>query len=223
MTRYGFLDGFYRDIAVEPYEARGILNSEMALVIQAIWSFGCERVIESGRARGQSTYLLAKYLPDVDIHSIELRDGHPDEIFAKSRLSGFGNVTLHYGSGVDLVPQIAASSADRTAVLLDGPKGATAVGILDHCFDLPHVVVGFIHDMRRLDHGQPSPHRAVAVDRLPNHKFSDDPVFVAGTSWMDANAVSAGGPCGPSHEAEFGSYGPTIGLFFNHKQSGISK
>lgn len=210
---------FCHDIAAEPYEERGIIHSEMALILHAIAGKGIQRVIESGRARGQSTYLLAKYLPDVSIHSIELRDGHPDETFAKARLSGFKNVTLHYGSGVDLVPQLAFDTNARTAILLDGPKGAAAVSILEECFKLPNVIIGFIHDMRRLDHGQPSPHRAVAVERLPRHKFSDDPAIVAASAWIDANVVAANGPCGPAHEAEFGSYGPTVGLFLNHVHS----
>jgi hypothetical protein len=203
-------------IAAEPYEARGILNSEMALILTTILDHGIGRVIESGRARGQSTYMLAKYLPDVDIHSIELRDGHPDETFAKHRLRGFKNVTLHYGNGAELVPLIAAGSNPRTAILLDGPKGAAAVSILERCFKLPHVVLGFIHDMRRLDHGQPSPHRAVAIDRLPLHEFSDDPAIVEASSWIDAGIVSNPMPCGPEFETEHGSYGPTVGLFLNH-------
>jgi hypothetical protein len=202
-------------IAAEPYEARGILNSEMALILTTILDHGIGRVIESGRARGQSTYMLAKYLPDVDIHSIELRDGHPDESYAKARLSGFKNVTLYYGSGIQLVPHLVPKH-ERTAILLDGPKGAAAVAILEVCFERPNVVIGFIHDMRRLDHGAPSPHRANAIERLPRHKFSDDPALVSASSWIDAGIVSSPMPCGPEFEAVHGSYGPTVGLFLNH-------
>jgi hypothetical protein len=32
---------------------------------------------------------------------------------------------------------------------------------------------------------------------------------------MDANVLSANGPVGPAHEQEFGSYGPTVGVFLN--------
>src|SRR5690606_37051495 len=100
-------------------------------------------------------------------------------------------------------------------ILCDGPKGAAAVAIIDRCFAHPHVVVGFIHDMRRLDHGGPSPHRAAAVERLPRHQFSDEPQMIAELAWMDEKVRQAGGPCGPKHEAEFGSYGPTVGVFYN--------
>lgn len=205
-------------MAVEPYELRGILHSEMALVIHACQARGVRMVIESGRARGQSTYMLAKYLPDVEIHSVELRD-HPDEQIALERLAGLNNVVLHHGDGANAVPflaQWANGNKQRVAILLDGPKGAAAVDILDRCFEFPHVVIGFIHDLRRLDHGGPSPHRAIAVERLPYAKFTDDPRLI-GARWMDAGIIAAGGPAGPAHEAEFGSYGPTLGVFENHK------
>jgi hypothetical protein len=206
-------------IAVEPYESRGILHSEMALIIHTCRRLRIEVVVESGRARGQSTYMLAKYLPDAMIHSVELRD-HPDEAFAQRRLAPFANAILYTGDGNELVPLLADGHGRPVAILLDGPKGATAVTLLQKCFALPHshVLAGFIHDMRRLDHGGPSPHRAVAVERLAKHAFSDDPRVTAAASWMDAAILEGGGPCGPAHEAEFGSYGPTLGVFLNHNQ-----
>lgn len=206
----------FRELAEEPYEHRGIIHSELALILHTVTRLGISRIIESGRARGQSTYILGKYLPDVTIHSIEMRGGEDSER-GRARVSHLGNVILHEGDGSLLVPEL-ASVPQPTAILLDGPKGAAAVSILKWCFEFRHVLVGFIHDMRRLDHGGPSPHRADAIARLPRHKFSDDPALVAGSSWMDANVVKAGGPCGPQHEAVFGSYGPTLGAFLNPQQ-----
>lgn len=204
-------------LAAEPYESRGILHSEMALIIHTCRKLGVEVFIESGRARGQSTYMLAKYLPEVEIHSVEGRPDHPDEAFARERLKDFKNLRLYQGDGAWFLPHMGQIVAPRkTAVLCDGPKGAGAVRIVGHCFETyPHVVVGFVHDMRRLDHGGPSPHRAAAVKRFPDARFSDDPKLVAETRWMDAKVVEAGGPCGLRHEAEFGSYGPTVGVFVN--------
>jgi hypothetical protein len=201
-------------MAAEPYEPRGILHSEMALIIHTCRRLGVRTVVESGRARGQSTYMLAKYMAEADIHSVELRN-HPDEEVARERLAGFSNVRLVNGDGTALVPMIAASLPVPLAILLDGPKGAAAVAILEECFRWPHVRIGFIHDMRRLDHGAASPHRAVAMSRLPRHAFSDDAQLVAGSSWMDAQIIASGGPAGPAHEAVHGSYGPTVGVFLN--------
>ena len=205
-----------RAIASEPYEPRGILHSEMALIIHICRRLGIEVVIESGRARGQSTYMLAKYLPGVDVHSVELRD-HPDEAIARERLSRCGNVRLYHGDGTQILPRIVEAHRQRIAVLCDGPKGAAAVGIVAECF-AKGALAGFIHDMRRLDHGAPSPHRADAIARLPNHAFSDDPRIVSAASWMDATIIAEGGPAGPAHEAVFGSYGPTVGVFLNQHQ-----
>lgn len=198
----------------EAYEPRGIPHSEMWLILYTIHRLGIKRIIETGRARGQSTYLLGKYLPDVEIHSFELRFG-PDEVFARERVAGLSNVVLHLGDSTDMVPHLAAQSDLPTAILCDGPKGEAAARIIERCFVWPHVRVGFIHDMRRLDHGKPSPHRLSAMRILPKHKFSDDPEIVASSSWMDARVVAAHGPVGPEHEAVYGSYGPTIGVFFN--------
>lgn len=203
-------------IAAEPYEPRGILHSEMALIIHICRRLGIEVVIESGRARGQSTYMLAKYLPGCEIHSVELRD-HPDEAIAVARLAPLPNVTLYHADGAELLPRLVKMHPLRSAVLCDGPKGAAAVAVVKECF-VNGAAAGFIHDMRRLDHGAPSPHRADAIARLPNHAFSDDPRIVSAASWMDATIIAAGGPAGPAHEAVFGSYGPTVGVFLNQHQ-----
>jgi hypothetical protein len=208
-------------IAAEPYEHRGIPHSEMALIIETCRRLKIEVIIESGRARGQSTYMLAKYLPDVEIHSVELRD-HPDEAFARERFEAlaFGNLTLWNGDGTWMVPELASQKAEGrpTAILCDGPKGKAAVDIIARCFELPHVRVGFVHDMRPLDHGGPSPHRAYAIERFPDARFSDDPRLIDRMpAWLDANVVAANGPVGPAHEAEFGSYGPTVGIFVNKR------
>jgi hypothetical protein len=188
----------------------------MALIIGTCRKLGVEVFIESGRARGQSTYMLAKYLPNVAIASIDARPGHPDEVFAVERLKGFSNVTLFHGDGAVALPALAKQSAPkRTAILCDGPKGLFAVAVIEKCFGNKHVVAGFAHDMRPIDHGVPSPYRAAAEVVFPGATFSDDPEYVAATSWMDAKVAEANGPVGPRQQAEFGSYGPTVGVFVN--------
>ena len=205
-------------LGAESYESRGILHSEMALIIHTCRKLGVEVFIESGRARGQSTYMLAKYMPDVEVHSIDYRPGHPDEAFAQERLKNFHNVALYIGDGASFLPNLAREVAPRkTAVLCDGPKGLFAVGVVEKCFRHSHVVCGFIHDMRRLDHGGPSPYRSAAEAVFKDAKFSDDPALVAGSAWLDAKVVEANGPCGPEWEKVHGSYGPTVGVFVNSR------
>jgi hypothetical protein len=200
-------------IAAEPYEHRGILHSEMALILHTCRRMGIEAVIESGRARAQSAYLLAKYLPKVRIYSIDGRIGK-DQIFGIKRVQDLPNVTLVYGDGRRDAPILARKLKKRLAVLCDGPKGADAIKLVQKCFAYPNVLVGFIHDMRRLDNGQPSPHRAAALAAFPKAKFSDDR-RLCGFNWLDEAVAKADGPCGPAHEQEFGSYGPTVGVFIN--------
>lgn len=205
-------------IAAEPYESRGIIHSEMALILHTCRRLGIEAVVESGRARGQSTYMLAKYLPHAQIISIEFRTS-TDQAFGIERVKDFANVTLIEGDGRIALPLLARNSAPKlTAVLCDGPKGAAAVEVVQHCFTWPHVRIGFVHDMSPLDHRQPSAKRAAALAAFPNAKFSDDHRLVAGSKWMDAKVLEAGGPCGPEWEKEFGSWGPTVGVILNQPE-----
>lgn len=201
-------------IAAEPYEHRGINHSEMALIIQTCLDLGIETFVESGRARAQSAYMLAKYLPHVEIHSIELRND-ADAQYGRQRVAVWPNVRLHEGDATRLLPELVLSSRPTaTAVLCDGPKGLAAIALVKECFRLPHVKVGFIHDMRKLDHSAPSPFRAAAIETFPNHRFSDEPELLARYGWLDDSIREAGGPAGPAHEKEFGSPGPTVGVFF---------
>lgn len=211
-------------LATEKYEARGIFHSEMALMLGVCRELKIDVIVESGRARGQSTYLLAKYLPDVEIFSVDRqRDG--DTLFAEDRLMPYTHrVALHYGDGRAAVPDLVRiNSGRRIAVLLDGPKGMDALDVLD--IVKPHIKVGFIHDMRKLDHGGPSPFRAEAERRWPNQFasrwptrfFTDQEDYVRATEYLDAQVLAAG-------EASLwkpyvikgeyiGSYGPTLGAF----------
>lgn len=216
-------DDLLRDLAAEPYEPRGILNSEMALVIGTCRKQGINLVLESGRARGQSTYLLAKYLPDALIVSFE-RSRDKDAEYAEERLSGLKNVNLQYGDSLAALPYYVQLGFDhRVAVLLDGPKGFAALDLMTECFQSPQVIVGFIHDMRALDHGEPSLFRLTAEMRFPGATFSDNRAYVEMTKHLDDHIGEDTG-WKPYHARKhtsrgkfepIGSYGPTIGVFFN--------
>lgn len=212
------------DLAAEPYEPRGILNSEMALIIGTCRKMGIDAVMESGRARGQSTRLLAKYLPGTEIHSVEL-NRNDDALFSEQRLKDFANVSLYYGDGNTMLPTlIEMIKGRRLAILLDGPKGHAALDLMAKCFQYPNVVVGFIHDMRTKDHGELSPYRLAAERRFPGSRFSDDPAYVELTKHLDDHIGEETG-WKPYHarkhdqpESPFesiGSYGPTVGVFYN--------
>jgi hypothetical protein len=199
----------------ESYEERGILSSEMLAVCGVCESLGVDLIVESGRARGQSTWMLARYFQGMPsrIVSIELeRDA--DAQFAEQRLGAFPNVELRYGDSMKLLPEVLAAAPDRRiAVLLDGPKGKPAIGLLNRAFEQPGVVCGFIHDMRR---GTPQRELLDASDgRL---FFTDDGAYVEEFGGLDRSCLPRPGQAitihtwrpGMKGEDAIQSYGPTL-------------
>ena len=86
-------------------EPRGILRSE-AFFVRSLCGQNPKRIIESGRARGQSTYLLAKSLPNTKIISIEYDKDSVDSQFALERLSECENVQCLFGDSRKLIPEL---------------------------------------------------------------------------------------------------------------------
>lgn len=202
-------------LAQENYESRGILNSEMLAVLTLINDLDIDLLIESGRARGQSTYILAKYLQQskVEIHSIELtRDS--DALFAEQRLASFENVNLHYGDSHHLISQILKSHPNKkVALLIDGPKGRNAFRLLSETLtETEQVVVGFIHDLNLLTEGKVNLERCY-VDKFFDRVFlTDDGRYVEATKKIDIQSELQT----PYHKGAWyiGSYGPTLGIIF---------
>lgn len=201
-------------LAEETYEARGILNSEMLTVLSLIDDLDIDIIIESGRARGQSTYILAKYLQQskVEIHSIELnRDS--DAWFAEQRLASFDNVNLYYGDSNYLIGKILKNYPNKkVALLIDGPKGYTALKLLEKTITMSdQIVIGFIHDLMWLTEGKTNDryYSDKLFDRL---FFTDDYDYVKYTHNLD----SLNDEHQPYYKGPFytGSYGPTLGIIF---------
>lgn len=206
-------------IGQEPYEPRGIFNSEMALVIALCRHLNIEVVIESGRARGQSTYLLAKYLPDTEIISFE-RWRDDDALFCEARLSPYDNAKLRYGDGLTYIPScVEANKGKRIAMLLDGPKGMPALGLVEKVSE--HLTAAFVHDMRKLDHGFPALFRMKAEER--GWFFTDDEAYVNATKHLDDPVIAIGTDSdwqpGFINGLATGSYGPTLGVLINNQRN----
>ncbi len=210
------------EIAAEPFEPRGIFNSEMAAVIALCRTFKVDVVVESGRARGHSTLLLAKHLdPGVAIHTFE-RERGPDALHAEQKLAGFPNLHLHYGdSRIDIPALIERLGNARVALLIDGPKDKKALDLLSDCLvKSPAVVVAFVHDLPQLAAATPSEGRRWAERYFEHPWFTDDPRYVEHFEFLDAPvreaAQSGAVPWRPySHggnESQV-SYGPTLGVF----------
>jgi hypothetical protein len=214
------------DLAGEIFEPYGIYNSEMAGVIAVCRNLGIELVIESGRARGHSTYVLAKYLGPmgVEIHSVELvRDAH--SAHAEQKLSAFGKyLTLHYGNSFDLIPQLLRQASGRKiGILIDGPKSRKAIDLFSECISISQdVKVGFIHDLQRLRKGVPYLSRTLVSKYFEDVFFTDDESYVRASSHLDDSMFRrADGGAVPyslsrykRHDEYTASYGPTIGMIF---------
>ena len=206
------------------YEERGILHSEMLAVCAVCTEMGVDTVIESGRARGQSTLTLARYFEGsgVGVSSIELmRD--KDAAYAEQRLAGMPGLELLYGDSLELIPRlIEGMPGKRMAVLLDGPKGAVAIDLAKRLFrDHAGVVAIFIHDMRA-----GTPQRPALEEAHGRVFFTDDDAFVS--SYGDLDRVCLPGdeasitmhtwrPHMKGHDA-IGSYGPTLGVLLRDTQ-----
>ncbi|MEJ5990010.1 class I SAM-dependent methyltransferase [Ramlibacter sp. PS3R-8] len=196
------VDSFSRTAADIPYERKGVLYSEMLFLRAALGDSPPPRLVESGRARGQSTHLLAACLPGTQILSVEHDPNSPDVPVAAARLAPFANVKLLFGDSMVVVPELVQPG---DAVLIDGPKGYRALRL---AFDVlarcrPGVV--FIHDC-----GLGSEERTFLDRHVPGTLYSDARAYVDRYAFLDE-------PCRAVHpdaarvQREAGrSYGPTV-------------
>lgn len=126
-------------ISSVPSQHAAILPSEMLAFCCVCAAQEVEVVIESGRRFGYSTEVLGR--GPWDVVSIE---HNPNEEFDE-RFKGHSRIKLVRGSGEHALPGLL--DGRRTAVLLDGPKGALALKTLKGI--LPKVHLGAIHDVYR--------------------------------------------------------------------------
>ena len=81
------LSAFQRRVDGIPYERKGILYSEMFFLYLCAQSAMPNRVVESGRARGQSTSMLSTIFSDSQVVSIESDPHSPDVQVAQDRVA----------------------------------------------------------------------------------------------------------------------------------------
>jgi hypothetical protein len=205
-------------LSKENYEERGILNSEIYAIIKTIKTLGVQVLIESGRARAQSTYVLGKYLEDfgIKIHSIEFaRD--EDAIFGEKRVSGLSNVSCHYGNSNDIVPKLLRENQDKkVALLIDGPKGEGAYKLAEKSLLIHNnIPVIFIHDLKKLVEGRLALSRFLIDKYFDRIFFTDDKEYVSSTEFIDINSSHI-----PYHKELWyqESYGPTLAIIFPTKR-----
>jgi predicted O-methyltransferase YrrM len=163
-----------------PYEPKGILYSEMFFFYLCARALRATRIVESGRARGQSTLLLATCFPDRPIVSLEYDERSPDALVAAARLEGRKNVELQFGDATRVLPRIVRPG---DAVIIDGPKGYRGLRLALRLLAQGHACAVFLHDI-----GRDSPERNFLEARLPGTLYSDDPRFARLAHVLDARA-----------------------------------
>ncbi|GAB4168700.1 MAG: hypothetical protein Fur0039_07170 [Rhodocyclaceae bacterium] len=173
------LPAFQSLIAGIPYERKGILFSEMFFLWLLAGTVAPHRILESGRARGQSTLILSHCFPEAEILSVEYDRDSPDVAVAEERLKGRGNVQQLFGDATKMLPALARPG---DVALIDGPKGyrglRLAVRLLGR--GLPMV---FVHDTC-----SGSQERRFLSRRMPEALYSDEPRFAGIAHVLDRGA-----------------------------------
>jgi predicted O-methyltransferase YrrM len=147
----------------------GIWESEMFLFYAAVKSFGPKQILESGRARGKSTLILARCFPESRIVSVEYERESENTPAAEAKLKNEANVDLLYGDSREILPeQLQAGDA----VLIDGPKDFRALKLAVDLLRTGKPCVVFVHDFP-----PNSPQRKFVERNFPKAFFGDDPLF----------------------------------------------
>lgn len=164
-------EAYFREKTSEmPYEAKGILFSEIFFLFSAVGERIPNQILESGRARAQSTYALGMLFPDSQIVSIERYEGSEDAQIAEGRLATLPNVSPLYGDSEVVLPALVRQS---DIVMIDGPKRFRAIRLALRVLATGKPAAVFVHDCH-----QGLPEREFLEKYLPECFFSDDPGFV---------------------------------------------
>ncbi len=158
-------------IATIPPEAGfgGIWESEMFLFYAAVCPYAPKQILESGRARGKSTLILARCFPHARIVSVEFDSRSENAAAAEGKLKPYRNVEILYGDSREILPQRLQAG---DAVLIDGPKDFRALKLGLQLLQTGKPCAVFIHDFP-----PDSPWRKFVERNWPDAFFGDDPLF----------------------------------------------
>jgi hypothetical protein len=183
------------------HEPKGIRRSELFFFFASVAPAHPPRIVESGRARAQSTLVLAKLFPDTAIVSLESDASSPDAPIAAGRLRDCENVECRFGDSLLLLPQLVQPG---DVVLIDGPKDFRALKLAFRllCGGKPLAV--FVHDL-----WLGSPARGFVDRCLPSALLSDAPEWVQHYAFLDSRRPVPGSAPNEPRRA----YGATLARF----------
>jgi predicted O-methyltransferase YrrM len=183
---------------------KGIRRSELFFFYAIAEPLQPRRIVESGRARAQSTLVLARLFPRIQVVSLESDAASPDVAIAEERLRGCENVDCRFGDSLQILPQLIEPG---DIVLIDGPKDFRAMKLALRLLRDRKPKAVFVHDLwlgsavRRF------------VDRyLPSALLSDDPRWVERYASLDSNRPipSMRASCRRAYGATLGCLEPVV-------------
>lgn len=189
-----------RTAALENVE-KGIRRSELFFLYAAVADDPPVRIVESGRARAQSTLVLSSLFPEAEIISIESDATSPDVAIAAERLQARGNVECLFGDSRVLLAQVVRAG---DVVLIDGPKDFRAVKLALQLLAAGKPRAVFVHDLWEGSLARPFVER-----HLPSVFFSDAPAWLRAYMVLDFKRR----PIPPLPDARRIVYGATMGCF----------
>ena len=182
-------------------EMKGIRRSEMFFLYASIADLAPVRIIESGRARAQSTLVLSSLFPKASIISIEFDAASPDIAVAAERLKKRTNVECRFGDSRLLLPELLQAG---DVILIDGPKDFRAVKLALRLLRTGKPAVVFVHDL-----WLGSPVRCFVDRYLTTAFLSDHPEWVRRYSRLDSSSRIPPTSSGVVRRA----YGATLACF----------
>jgi hypothetical protein len=183
------------------HESKGIRRSEMFFFYASVADFQPARIVESGRARAQSTLVLSRLFPRASIVSLESDAISPDVTVAAERLRDCRNVESRFGDSLALLPELVQTG---DVVLIDGPKDFRALKLAFHLLGSSKPSVVFVHDL-----WLGSPARKFVDRSLRSALLSDNPAWVQRYASLDSQRPVPPGAVPDLRRA----YGATLGRF----------
>lgn len=168
----------FKSLVKDPTKIRrGVDVSEIFFIYAVLKGKSPKQIIESGRALGQSTSLLAAIFPKTCIVSIESDEKSPDAKTALTRLKPFKNVECLFGDSFALMPKRAQKG---DVLVIDGPKDWKALKLAFKLIRGKKPSYVFIHDCNR-----DSPIRSFLEKTIPWAFYSDDHAFIQNFCHLD--------------------------------------
>jgi hypothetical protein len=161
-----------------PHEKKGIRRSEMFFLYASLPDPEPARIIESGRARAQSTLVLAKLFPEASVVSLESDSTSPDVQIAAAKLRDCPNVECRFGDSLLQLPELVRPG---DVVLIDGPKDFRALKLAFHLLASAKPSLVFVHDL-----WLGSPARNFVDRSLRSALLSDNPAWVQRYASLDS-------------------------------------